>query len=151
VFNVGDSRVYRHAGTALEQITVDHSLGQELYQVGRITAEELAVFRERNVITRAIGAADAAADSWAMPVRNGERLLLCSDGLTGELSDETIREVLSRDETPGAAALELVELARRAGGRDNISVIVVDVVAGGRDFDVEEVTEGAVAEYTDES
>ncbi|HWL60760.1 MAG TPA: protein phosphatase 2C domain-containing protein [Microbacteriaceae bacterium] len=155
VFNVGDSRVYRHAGQALEQITIDHSLGQELYQAGRITAAEFAVFKERNVITRAIGAADATADSWMMPVRNGERLLLCSDGLTGEVPDRTILEVLSRDATPGAAALELIELAKRAGGRDNISVIVIDVLTGGLDFDVDEMTEGAALaradEVTDES
>ena len=135
VFNVGDSRVYRHAAEVLEQITVDHSLGQELFASGRITAHELDVFKGRNVITRAIGASDAAADSWSMPVRNGERLLLCSDGLTSEVDDETIRAVLSREDEPAATAAELVEAANRAGGKDNITVIVIDVLAGGRDFD----------------
>jgi len=134
IFNVGDSRVYRHVGTALQQVTVDHSLGQELYATGRITAAELAVFPDRNVITRAIGALDAEADSWVMPVRNSERLLLCSDGLTSEVPDELIRQVLSHGGEPGAIAESLVSIAKRAGGRDNISVIVVEVVSGAADF-----------------
>jgi len=136
-FNVGDSRVYRHVGSILQQITVDHSLGQELYQSGQITADELAVFPERNVITRAIGAAEAEADSWVAPVMNGERLLICSDGLTSEVPDELIRATLTMGGQPGTVALELIELAKRAGGRDNVSVIVVDVLSGGRDFSAE--------------
>jgi len=141
VFNVGDSRVYRQAGAALEQVTVDHSLGQELYQLGRITAEELAVFKDRNVITRAIGAADAEADSYLMPVRNGERLLVCSDGLTSEVPDALIRATMAAGGSPGEVAEALVELAKRSGGRDNISVLVVDVLAGGADLDVDGIAE----------
>jgi len=137
IFNVGDSRVYRHAGAALQQVTVDHSLGQELYETGRITAAELAVFPDRNVITRAIGAVDAEADSWVTPVRNGEWLLLCSDGLSSEVSDELIRQTLTEAEDPAAAAEALVERAKRSGGRDNISVIVVEVLEGGLDFDMD--------------
>ena len=134
IFNVGDSRVYRQLGAALQQVTVDHSLGQELYATGRITAAELAVFPDRNVITRAIGALDAEADSWVMPVRNGERLLLCSDGLTSEVPDELIRETLGAGGEPGELADALVLLANRAGGRDNISVVVVEVRSGAADF-----------------
>jgi len=137
IFNVGDSRVYRHAAGALQQVTVDHSLGQELYATGRITAAELAVFPDRNVITRAIGALDAEADSWVMPVRNGERLLLCSDGLTSEVPDEIIAGVLSAGGEPESIAEELIELAKRAGGRDNISVIIVEVRSGAADFGTE--------------
>lgn len=151
VFNVGDSRVYRHAGAALEQITVDHSLGQELYQLGRISAAELAVFKDRNVITRAIGAAEAEADSWTMPVRTGERLLICSDGLTSEVPDELIRATLTAAAEPGDAAEELVVLAKRGGGRDNISVIVIDVLEGGQAFDVDEMTVGHVDSFLEES
>jgi serine/threonine protein phosphatase PrpC len=136
-FNVGDSRVYRHLGSVLQQITVDHSLGQELFALGTITAEELAVFPDRNVITRAIGAADAEADSWSMPVHTGDRILICSDGLTSEVPDEVIRVTLGAFEDPDEAAAALVDLARRAGGRDNISVVVVDVVAGGRAVDAD--------------
>ena len=134
IFNVGDSRVYRHAAGALQQVTIDHSLGQELYDAGRITAAELAVFPERNVITRAIGAVDAEADSWLLPVRNGERILLCSDGLSSEVPDELIRQTLTAGGEPGPLADALVALAKRSGARDNVSVIIVEVVAGAADF-----------------
>ncbi len=135
IFNVGDSRVYRHAGTSLQQVTVDHSLGQELYDAGRISAEELAVFPDRNVITRAIGAADAEADSWLTLVRNGERLLICSDGLSSEVPDELIRQTLTEGGEPAEIADALIALAKRSGGRDNISVIIIEVKAGAADFD----------------
>jgi len=131
VFNVGDSRVYRHAGSDLVQLTVDHSLGQELIELGELRREDLATFVDRNVITRAIGAADSTADSWLVPVIDGDRLLLCSDGLHSELTDETIRATLTLSGRPQQAADTLVELAKEAGGRDNITVIVVDVVSGG--------------------
>lgn len=148
IFNVGDSRVYRQVGAALQQVTVDHSLGQELYAAGRITAAELAVFPDRNVITRAIGALDAEADSWIMPVRNGERLMLCSDGLTTEVPDELIRQMLMHGGEPHALADELVSLAKRAGGRDNITVVVVEVLSGAAEFDAEAQT---TADVDDES
>lgn len=131
VFNVGDSRVYRHLGNELEQLTTDHSLGRELIESGQLRAEDLATFADRNVITRAIGAADSLADSWLVPVVTGERLLLCSDGLHGELDDETIRAVLTMSGRPESAAQVLIDRANEHGGRDNITVIVIDVVAGG--------------------
>ncbi|MFF5625228.1 protein phosphatase 2C domain-containing protein [Microbacterium sp. LWH10-1.2] len=131
VFNVGDSRVYRHHGNELEQLTVDHSLGQELVDAGELRAEDLATFPQRNVITRAIGADDSLADSWLVPVVNGERLLICSDGLSGEVTDESIRATLTMCGRPETAAAALVRRATQAGGRDNISVVVVDVVSGG--------------------
>jgi len=131
IINVGDSRVYRHMGAELEQLTVDHSLAQELVDVGELTARSRRDFAERNVITRAIGAADSRADSWLMPVTTGERILICSDGLHGELPDEEIRALLTMSGRPAAAALSLIDAALRAGGHDNISVIVLDVVAGG--------------------
>ncbi|MBO9579245.1 MAG: serine/threonine-protein phosphatase, partial [Microbacteriaceae bacterium] len=151
IFNIGDSRVYRHAGEVLQQVTVDHSLGQELYAAGRITAAELAVFPDRNVITRAIGAVDAEADSWLMPVRNGERLLLCSDGLSSEVPDELIRRLLSAGGDPAELAAALVELAKRAGGRDNISVIVVEVIEGAADFGAEAPVDAGAAPGEDAS
>ncbi|WP_084105105.1 PP2C family serine/threonine-protein phosphatase [Demequina sp. NBRC 110056] len=131
VFNVGDSRVYRHLGTELEQVTRDHSLGQELVDSGQLRAEDLASFPDRHMITRAIGAVDSLADSWIVPVVTGERLLLCSDGLHGELGDEDIRAVLTMSGHPESAARVLVDRANEHGGRDNITVIVIDVVAGG--------------------
>lgn len=130
-FNVGDARVYRHRGSTLQQVTVDHSLGQELYAAGRISAQELAVFPDRNVVTRAIGATDSRADSWIAPVAHGERILVCSDGLPTEVPDELIRATLTTAGPAEDAVSALIELARRAGGRDNVTVIVADVVSGG--------------------
>ncbi|WP_224763579.1 PP2C family serine/threonine-protein phosphatase [Salinibacterium sp. ZJ70] len=134
VFNVGDSRVYRHHGSELEQLTIDHSLGQELVDRGELAASDLATFPSKNIITRAIGAADSLADSWLVPVVNGERLLICSDGLHGEVDDESIRAALTMNGQPEAAAQVLVDRAKANGGRDNITVVIVDVVAGGSDI-----------------
>lgn len=143
VFNVGDSRVYRHEGGDLEQLTTDHSLGQELIDQGKLAREDLNSYGERNVITRAIGAADSTADSWLMPVTNGERLLVCSDGLHSELDDESIRATLTMSGRPESAADALVQRAKLAGGRDNVTVIVIDVISGG-DTTGGEFTTGAV-------
>lgn len=131
VFNVGDSRVYRHVGSELEQLTVDHSLGQELVERGELRSDQLSTFENRNVITRAIGAADSAADSWLLPIVTGDRLLICSDGLYSEVPEEGIRATLTLSGAPESAAAALVQRARDAGGRDNITVIVVDVISGG--------------------
>lgn len=140
VFNVGDSRVYRHFGSALEQLTVDHSLGRELVDAGQMSAADLPTFKDRNVITRAIGAADSLADSWLVPVVTGERILICSDGLHGELDDETIRAVLTMTARPDAAVQVLIDKAKAHGGRDNITAIVIDVVSGGADALVGDAT-----------
>ncbi len=143
VFNVGDSRVYRHDAGDLEQLTTDHSLGQELIDKGELLRENLSNYAERNVITRAIGAADSTADSWLMPVTTGERLLVCSDGLHSELEDEAIRAILTMSGKPESAADALVQRAKLNGGRDNITVIVIDVVSGGSAA-VGEFTTGAL-------
>lgn len=140
VFNVGDSRVYRHVGTELEQLTVDHSLGQELIERGELLPEDLATFPSRNVITRAIGAADSSADSWLLPITSGERLLICSDGLSGEVGDDSIRAALTLGGRPWSVAETLVARANRNGGRDNISVVIVDVVSGGETVSAEFTT-----------
>ena len=133
VFNVGDSRVYRHVGSTLEQVTKDHSLGMEMVDRGEMTLADLATFKDRNVITRAIGAADSLADSWLVPAINGERFLVCSDGLHGEVDDEGIRAILTMNGKPEDAAQALVDRAKAHGGRDNITVVVLDVVAGAND------------------
>jgi serine/threonine protein phosphatase PrpC len=131
IFNVGDSRVYRHDGSELEQLTVDHSLGQELIDSGAMKREDLNSYAERNVITRAIGAADSTADSWLMPVTNGERMMVCSDGLSSEVADEAIRAIMTMSGRPQSVATALVQRAKHNGGHDNITVIVLDVVSGG--------------------
>ena len=126
VVNVGDSRVYEHSGTSLMQLTLDHSLQAELRAAGSANADSAP----RNVITRALGSEDSRHDAWLIPVTTGSRLLLCSDGLTTELSDEKIRAVLTIGGRPDAVADELVRLACEAGGRDNVTVVIVDIVAG---------------------
>lgn len=131
VVNIGDSRVYRLLGDRLERLTVDHSLAQEMVDDGRLRPEELATFRGRNVITRAVGHERSPADFWLTPVVDGERLLVCSDGLSGELSDEAIRACLSLGGAPAPTAANLVAQAIAAGGRDNVTAVVIDVLSGG--------------------
>jgi len=133
VFNVGDSRVYRFRDNGLQQLTVDHSIVQQLVDDGSLDPSEVATFRGRNVITRAMGAEDSDADFWLHPLVTGERLILCSDGLSGEVDDLGIAGILAS--TPGAqaAADALVQAALAGGGRDNVTVIVIEVTAGGLD------------------
>lgn len=128
VFNVGDSRVYRLADGRLDQVTVDHSAVEELVLAGALTRDEARTDPRRNIITRALGSNPAPrADHWLLPARAGDRYLLCSDGLFTELSDEKILELLA-DADPQKAATILVAAANEAGGRDNITVVVVDVI-----------------------
>jgi PPM family protein phosphatase len=131
IVNVGDSRVYRLVGGFLEQLTVDHSLVQERIDAGLLREADRASAPDKNVITRALGTEDARADSWLMPVTTGERLLVCSDGLHGELSDDQLREILVASGRPPATTSALIQAANRAGGRDNISAVVIDVITGG--------------------
>lgn len=128
VFNVGDSRVYRLAGGALEQISVDHSVVQELLDAGAIDAAQAGDHPERHVVTRAVGTGrDPEPDYWLLPAGPTDRLLVCSDGLTTELSDDEIGRLLRAEDDPQAAAGALVDAALRAGGNDNVTVVVVDV------------------------
>jgi PPM family protein phosphatase len=128
VFNVGDSRVYRLTGGRFDQITVDHSEVAELVLAGVLTPEQARTHPRRNVITRALGGdpAPLLADHWLLPAIGGDRYLLCSDGLYGELPDEAIAGLLAAGDPPQAATA-LVAAANEAGGHDNITVIVVDV------------------------
>lgn len=128
--NIGDSRTYRLADGELEQISVDHSVVQELIESGELTAAEAATDRRRNIITRAIGASSTGdADYWLFPAELGDRMLICSDGLTTEVSDERITQILTAEPDPQRAADILVDEAVQAGGRDNITVVVVDAVS----------------------
>jgi protein phosphatase len=126
VFNIGDSRVYRLAGGRLEQLTVDHSQVQELVVAGVITREQARTHPRRNVVTRALGSDAGHPDHWLLPVISGERYLICSDGLTGELSDQAITPLLTAG-TPQQAAEALVAAANDAGGRDNVTAVVFEV------------------------
>ncbi|MDJ0347739.1 protein phosphatase 2C domain-containing protein [Cryobacterium sp. PH29-G1] len=131
IMNVGDSRVYRLHGGEFHQLTVDHSLAQELIDAGSLLKADIATFARKNVITRAMGAQNSTADYWLRPVITGERLLVCSDGLSGELSDEAIKAGLTLGGTTQQTADLLLAGALEHGGRDNISLIVIDVIAGG--------------------
>ncbi|WP_035777217.1 protein phosphatase 2C domain-containing protein [Arthrobacter sp. H5] len=136
-FNVGDSRTYRLSQGRFGQISVDHSEVQELVDLGQITAEEATVHPRRHVVTRALGTGeDTEADFWLMPVEEGDRILICSDGLSGELSDERIYALLSTLNNPQHAADAMVQETLRSGARDNVSVIVLDAtgVAGEPDL-----------------
>jgi len=131
VFNLGDSRVYRWGGEAdgLERVSVDHSLVQELMDAGLIDEDGARRHPERNVITRALGAADEVrAEAWLLPATQPQTFLICSDGLTKELDDGRIAELLAPVE-PGesldAAVDRLLAAALSAGGADNISVVLV--------------------------
>jgi protein phosphatase len=135
VFNIGDSRVYQFERNELRQITVDHSVVQEMVDAGLIDRAQADVHPDSNVITRAVGFnAPPSADYWMMPLRANLRLLICSDGLTKELDDERIRLHLSAGLSARVTAKALVDAALAAGGRDNVTTIVVDVVKAPSDF-----------------
>ncbi|MCE1179084.1 MAG: protein phosphatase 2C domain-containing protein [Micrococcales bacterium] len=138
VFNVGDSRVYRWIAGRLTQVTVDHSEVQELLDAGLITVDEVARHPMRNVITRSLGMDPAPSpDVWVFPPFPGERFVICSDGLTGELRDDQIKAILEACDDPQSAAESLVRAAVEAGGRDNVTVVVVALDSEQPDDDVE--------------
>ncbi|HEX2048933.1 MAG TPA: Stp1/IreP family PP2C-type Ser/Thr phosphatase, partial [Acidimicrobiales bacterium] len=127
--NVGDSRTYLLQQGQLEQITLDHSLVEELVRDGKLSPAEAQTHPQRSIITRALGMEPVIqVDSWEITPYTGDRILLCSDGLTNELSDERIASTLRQLADPQEAAHDLVRQARAAGGSDNITVVVVDVV-----------------------
>ena len=130
VLNVGDSRVYRYRDNQLEQLTEDHSYVAELVRRGDIDDEAASVHPYRNMLTRAIGVhPDVEIDEWVFEPAVGDRFILCSDGLTNELDDSAIAEQLANADNPGAIAQALVATANEHGGRDNSTVLVVDVQA----------------------
>nr|WP_269453752.1 protein phosphatase 2C domain-containing protein [Pseudoclavibacter sp. 13-3] len=141
VFNVGDSRVYRSRNGSLVQWTHDHSLLQQWLDDGRITPEQAAESSRSNEITKAVGSDDSDPDFFLAPVVNGERLLICSDGLHGLVGAEALRASLVMGGTPQTTADSLVERALVAGGTDNVTVVVVDVVSGGALRDPESPSE----------
>ncbi|WP_221585037.1 PP2C family serine/threonine-protein phosphatase [Microbacterium sp. G2-8] len=129
VLNVGDSRTYRLQDGSLTQLTVDHSLVQEMIEQGVLTPEAARRDQRRNVVTRALGASsNGVADTWMLPAHRGDRILVCSDGLSDELTHERIEQILLTERDPQVAATLLVHEAHHTGGRDNITAIVVDAV-----------------------
>lgn len=129
IAQVGDSRAYLLHGGQLQQITRDHSLMADMIEAGRLTPEEARVHPDRSKITRALGSdASMRPDMYKLNVAAGDRILLCSDGLTSMLYDEEIEAILNRGYDPQRSASILVNEANAQGGLDNITVIVVDVV-----------------------
>ena len=129
--NVGDSRTYVLRQGRLRQVSKDHSFVQDLIDQGQITREEARYHPRRNIVTRALGIEpDVQVDSAKLPLIKGDRFLLCSDGLVDEIDDKHIEEILKQYEDPQPAADALVQAANDNGGRDNVTVIVADVLEG---------------------
>lgn len=132
VINVGDSRAYLFRDGSLSQLTEDHSVVAELLREGRINEREAEAHPQRNIITRVLGVyPQVTPDIWPIDPIRGDRYLLCSDGLFNEVGDDQMAAVLRRLDDPSEAADELVRLALEGGGRDNVTVIVLDVVDDG--------------------
>jgi serine/threonine protein phosphatase PrpC len=128
IAHVGDSRAYLFRDGQLTRLTQDHSLVDELVRRGKLTEEQAAEHPQRSIITRALGPEpDVEVDTLTYPVRAGDLLLLCSDGLTSMISEETIAEILVAAGSLEAAARSLIEQANQAGGRDNITVVLFRV------------------------
>lgn len=131
IANVGDSRTYLYRHDRLRRVTVDHSYVQELVSTGHLSEDEARNHPRRNIVTRALGIEpDVRVDWWTVPLIRGDRFLLCSDGLVDEVHDDDITAALDDFDDPQLAADHLVLLANEAGGRDNVTVIVVDVLDG---------------------
>jgi protein phosphatase len=129
--NVGDSRAYLMSGGMVRQITADHSLAEERVRHGEMTEAEAETHPHRHILTRALGVGpDVDVDLWQLHVKSGDRLLLCSDGLTNEVNVEQISQVLHSVKDPRKAARALVDRANAHGGNDNVTVVVVDVLVG---------------------
>jgi protein phosphatase len=138
--NVGDSRAYVLTDDRLIQVTDDHSLAEERMRHGEMTEAEAAVHPQRHILTRALGvSSEVETDMWELRLRSGDRVLLCSDGLSNEVGMDEMTDVLVSVSDPEAAAERLVEVANDHGGADNITVIVVDVQVG------DDVSEGVRA------
>jgi serine/threonine protein phosphatase PrpC len=134
IAHVGDSRAYLFRDGSLERLTQDHSLVEELVRQEKLTPEQAAEHPQRSIITRALGPeASVDVDTWTYPVRAGDVLLLCSDGLTSMVSEERVAEILAASGSLAAAADALIDAANRAGGRDNITVVLFRLEEAGAD------------------
>jgi protein phosphatase len=128
VVHMGDSRAYLLRDGKLKLLTKDHSVVQELIDIGEITEAEAATHPERNRITASVGMpGDATPDSRRVPLRAGDKLLLCSDGLANMVPDPEIGQILGRCRCPEMVCQDLIDAANVAGGQDNITAVVVEV------------------------
>ena len=130
VANVGDSRLY-HMQEQLTQITVDHSLVQEMIRIGELTKETARIHPDKNIITRAVGAGkDINVDSFEFTISKDSILLMCSDGLSNMVDDAQLAVLLKSARAPEKIGKKLIETANRNGGKDNIAVIVINSDSG---------------------
>lgn len=126
--HVGDSRAYLLRASALRQLTDDHTLVNRMVKAGEITSQEAGVHPHRNVLTRSVGTEpEVVVDEDDVPLIDGDRLLLCSDGLTGMVTEPQIQAILETTPDPQEAADRLIKAANRAGGIDNITVVILDI------------------------
>jgi serine/threonine protein phosphatase PrpC len=126
--HVGDSRAYLLRAGSLRQLTDDHTLVNRMVKAGEITTQEAGVHPHRNVLTRSVGTEpEVDVDEKDIPLIDGDRLLLCSDGLTGMVTEPQIQAILETTPDPQEAADRLIKAANRAGGIDNITVVVLDI------------------------
>jgi protein phosphatase len=127
VVHVGDSRAYLYGDDELYQLTHDHTLMAEMVRRGEIRPDEIAGHRLRHVITNVVGGAEVGVyvEAHALNVHAGDRLLLCTDGLTEMMTEDAIAAILKADADPEIACTKLVAQANEAGGRDNITVLIV--------------------------
>ncbi len=127
--HVGDSRAYLLRDGTIQRLTKDHTVVERLVDEGRLTAEEAEIHPQRSILTRALGVDQSLqVDQGAIEPRTGDRLLLCSDGLTGMIGEDEITRILTEHADPQAAANALVDAANAGGGQDNITAVVIDVL-----------------------
>ncbi len=132
VAHVGDSRAYLLRAGELSQLTEDHTLVGRMVREGRLSAEEAERHPQRSIITRALGVdAEVEVDEMTIGIEEGDRFLLCSDGLTSMVDSEEVHNVLSGERDPDSAVERLVGVANAAGGEDNVTVVLIDIVGDG--------------------
>jgi PPM family protein phosphatase len=142
IAHVGDSRAYLFRDGSLRRLTQDHSLVDELVRRGKLTEEQAAEHPQRSIITRALGAEPTVeVDTWTYPVRPGDVILLCSDGLTSMVPEERVEEILRASVDLKVAAQQLIDEANSAGGRDNITVVLSRIEDAGAVVDGGQLTE----------
>ena len=150
--NIGDSRVYLLRDERLVQVTTDHSVVQELISSGRLSAEEAEGHPYSNVITRAVGASELTPpDYLGIEVQDGDRFVICSDGLTKELTDYGIQHFLREHSDPAVAVDAMLAAALENGGRDNVTLIVVSVTRGAAGAVVDDAPTAQIATVDDSS
>jgi protein phosphatase len=132
--HVGDSRAYRLRDGRLDLLSDDHTLVGEMVREGRLSQEEAAAHPQRSILSRALGTeATVQVDEFTTDLRPGDVLLLCSDGLSGEVPDDALRDILGAHDDPAETAAGLIDAARAAGGHDNITAVVIRLLAGDED------------------